>query len=81
MKLVPVEALPGKRLKHRLQDLIKEFVESDAEIVKIDFNEHDYVSAKVCRSCLGIAIKTSGYNVRAHIRGEEVYMCKIIPKD
>ena len=57
MKLIPVEAVPKRRGRHHLQDLIEEFVKSDDKVVKIDFSDHDYKSAKVCRSCLGVAAK------------------------
>lgn len=78
MKLIPVGEIPGRRGRHHLQDLIKEFVESDAKIVKIDFNDHDYKSSKVCRSCLGVAAKKSGHPIKVSIRGEEVFLSKIV---
>ncbi len=78
MKLIPVNEIPERRGQHRLQDLIKEFAESDAKIVKIDFNNHDYKSSKVCRSCLSIAAKRSGHPIKVSIRGEEVFLSKLI---
>ena len=36
MKLIPVEAVPKRRGRHHLQDLIEEFVKSDDKVVKID---------------------------------------------
>ena len=51
MKLIPVEAVPKRRGRHHLQDLIEEFVRGDDKVVQIDFSDHDYKSAKVCRSC------------------------------
>lgn len=47
MKLIPVEAVPNRRGRHHLQDLIEEFVRSDDKVVKIDFSDHDYKSEKV----------------------------------
>lgn len=76
MKLIPVESVPKRRSKHHLQDLIEEFVNGDAEIVKVDFNEHDYKSCKVCRSCLGVAAKKSGYHLRVSLRNGEVFLSK-----
>lgn len=77
MKLVPVESLPKRRSRHYLQDIIEEFVNSNADIVKVDFSDHDYKSAKVCRSCLGVAAKKSGYYIKAAIRDGEVFLRKI----
>lgn len=42
---------------HKLQDLIEEFVNGDAKIVKVDFGEDGYKSPTVCRSCLAAAIQ------------------------
>ena len=77
MKLIPVEAVPKRRGRHHLQDLIEEFVRSDAQVVKIDFSEHDYKSEKVCRSCLGVAAKHSGYPIKVSLREGVVYLSKI----
>lgn len=78
MKLIPVNEIPRRRGRHHLQDLIKEFVESDVKIVKIDFNDHDYKSSKVCRSCLGVAAKKSGHPIKVSLREGEVFLSKII---
>lgn len=77
MKLIPVESLPKRRARHHLQDLIEEFVNGDAEIVKIDFSDHDYKSSKVCRSCLGVAAKKSGHQIKVSLRDGEVYLSKL----
>ena len=71
MKLIPVEAVPKRRGRHHLQDLIEEFARSDA------FSEHDYKSEKVCRSCLGVAAKHSGYPIKVSLREGVVYLSKI----
>lgn len=76
MKLVPVGGVPKRRSKHHLQDLIEEFVTMDADVVKIDFNDHDYKSAKVCRSCMGVAAKKSGYAIKVSLRDGEVFLSK-----
>lgn len=77
MKLIPVEAVPKRRSRHHLQDLIAEFVKSDDKVVKIDFSDHDYKSAKVCRSCLGVAAKQSGYPIKVSLREGIVYLSKM----
>lgn len=48
MKLIPVDAIPKVSGYHKLQDLIEEFVNGDAKIVKVDFGEDDYKSPTVC---------------------------------
>lgn len=69
MKLIPVEAVPKRRGRHHLQDLIEEFVRGDAQ--------HDYKSEKVCRSCLGVAAKHSGHPIKVSLREGVVYLSKI----
>lgn len=76
MKLIPVESIPKRRSKHHLQDLIEEFVNGNVEIVKVDFNDHDYKSSKVCRSCLGVVAKKSGYHLKVSLRNNEVFLSK-----
>ena len=46
MKLVPTEHIPGRCAKHDLQKLIEEFINGEAKVVNVDFNEHDYSSSK-----------------------------------
>ncbi|WP_295757853.1 hypothetical protein [uncultured Oscillibacter sp.] len=77
MKLIPVEAVPKRRGRHHLQDLIEEFVKGDAEVVQIDFSDHDYKSAQVCRSCLGVATKKSGHPIKVSLREGVVYLSKM----
>lgn len=77
MKFEEVESIPKRRSKHHLQDFIEEFVNCDAKIVKIIFSEHDYKSSKVCRSCLGVAAKKSGHNIKVSLRGKDVFLSKL----
>lgn len=78
MKLIPVDAIPKVSGYHKLQDLIEEFVNGDAKIVKVDFGEDDYKSPTVCRSCLSAAIKRSKRSVKVWRRGNEVFLSKDI---
>ena len=78
MKLIPVDAIPKMGGYHKLQDLIEEFVNGDAKIVKVDFGEDDYKSPTVCRSCLAAAIKRSKRSVKVWRRGNAVFLCKDI---
>ena len=59
MKLTPVDQIPKMNGYHKLQELIEEFTNGDAKIVKVEFSETDYKSPAVCRSCLAAAIKRS----------------------
>ena len=77
MKLIPVEAVPNRRGRHHLQDLIEEFVRGDDRVVRIDFSDHDYKSAKVCRSCLGVAAKKSGHPIKVSLHENVVYLSKV----
>ena len=47
MKLIPVDRIPKMNGYHKLQDLIEEFVNGDAKIVKVDFGTEDYKSPTV----------------------------------
>lgn len=77
MKLVPVDFLPAKRRRwHNLQKLIEDFANSDDKVVRVECDESDYKSAKVCVNCLHVAIKKSHRRVKASIRGENVYLSK-----
>ena len=55
MKLTPVDQIPKMNGYHKLQELIEEFTNGDAKIVKVEFSETDYKSPAVCRSCLAAA--------------------------
>lgn len=76
MKLTPVNAVP-QRGYHRLQELIDDFVAGDADVVRVEFSETDYKSAKVARSCLGVAAMRSKHNVKVWLRGNQVFLSKV----
>lgn len=51
MKLIPVDAIPKVSGYHKLQELIEEFVNGDAKIVKVDFiKTDDRRTADHCRT-------------------------------
>lgn len=54
MKLTPVDQIPKMNGYHKLQELIEEFTNGDAKIVKVEFSETDYKSPAVCRSLSGL---------------------------
>ena len=78
MKLIPVDAIPKVNGYHKLQELIEEFVDFDAKIVKVDFGEEDYKSPAVCRSCMAAAIKRSKRSIKVWRRGNEIFLSKDI---
>lgn len=77
MKLIPVKVIPPRRSRHNLQDFLDAFMSGNDEIVKIDLNEHDYASAKVCYACMRAAVRRSRYYIRVAVRGGEVYLQKV----
>lgn len=77
LKMEKVEKVPEvSNSKKKLQQFIEDFVNGDAEVVKVHFEETDYKSADVCCSCLRIAITRSGHKIKVFKRGEDVYMAK-----
>ena len=76
MKLIPVDQIPKMNGYHKLQELIEEFTNGDAKIVKVEFSETDYKSPAICRSCLAAAIKRSKRPVKVWRRGNEIILSK-----
>ena len=74
MKLIPVDQIPKMNGYHKLQELIEEFTNGDAKIVKVEFSETDYKSPAICRSCLAAAIKRSKRPVKVWRRGNEIFL-------
>ena len=77
MKLIPVEDIPNMKGRHHLQNIIEEFANGDTKTVKVELGEHEYKSAKICYSCLGVAIKKSGHPIKAVYRNGEVFLSKV----
>lgn len=77
MNLIPVESVPQRASYHRLQDLIEEFVNGNADVVRVDFGEKDYKSPQVARQCLGVAVKRSKRNVKVWLRGNQIFLSKV----
>ncbi len=78
MKLTPVDSIPKRRAsRHNLQDFIEEFVNSNAEFVRIDLSEHDYKSYIVCANCMRVAVKRSKRPIKVFIRDGNVYLSKL----
>jgi hypothetical protein len=78
MKLTFVENMPTKRMikHHDLQELIKQFANSDHKVAKVDFTEEDYVNAKSCANSLRVTLSKSKRPITVFQRGNEVYLAK-----
>ncbi len=78
MKMIPVNEIP-RRGRHDLQNIINEFVNGNDDIVRIDYNDRDYKSAKVCYCCFWNAVTRSGFRyIKVVKRGNEVYLRRIV---
>lgn len=77
MKLVAVEQVPEVKKYHKLQEMLKQFADSNAEVVKIDFDDGEYKSLDVARNVLGVAVKNSKRPIRVMKRGNDIYLAKI----
>ena len=76
MKMTPVEKVPGKNGHYGdLQGMLKEFMAMDAKVVRLDVD--GYKSSTVEASCIGVAIRRSGYPIKSFKRGEFVYLSKV----
>ena len=70
MKLIPVDAISKVSGYHKLQDLIEEFVNGDAKIVKVDFGR----TTTNLRRSAGLVWQrpSSGQSVRSRYGGVEM---------
>lgn len=80
MKLTFVEKLPGRVVRERgkLQELIANFCESDAKVVKIEFTSKEYANHDSCYNAWTVAVKRSKRPVKVIQRNKEVYLVKIV---
>ena len=76
MKLIPVDQIPKMNGYHKLQELIEEFTNGDAKIVKVDLARPIINPPAICRSCLAAAIKRSKRPVKVWRRGNEIFLSK-----
>lgn len=77
MNLIPVEAVP-QRNYHHLQDLINEFADGEAEVVRVHLGKDEYKTVTSARSCLGVAAKRSKRNVKVWLRGNQIFLSKVV---
>lgn len=77
MKLVPVENVPKSRNYHYLEDMIKEFLDSDYDICEVDIKEHEYKHPRYCYNALWVAAKRMGVPVKVTFRNKKTYLVKV----
>lgn len=80
MKLTPVEKLPegtGKRIPYSVYKKIEEFCNGTHRVVKIEFDDGDYISAESCYNSWHRAAQRSKFPVKVYKIKNEVYMIKV----
>lgn len=76
MNIIPVDQIPKKRGYHKLQEMLEEFVKSPNDVVKVQIKEGEYKSPSSCVKSLYCAVKRSGYAIKIHMRGDDIYLEK-----
>lgn len=76
MKLTPVDQIPKMNGYHKLQELIEEFTNGDAKIVKVEFSETDYKSPAVAGLVWPRPSKRSKRPVKVWRRGNEIFLSR-----
>lgn len=80
MKLVAVTAdqVPERRRAYnKLQKMLRDFANSNHEIVLLDFAEGEYKSPITACQVISVAIKRSKRPLKVFRRGDNVYLTKI----
>ena len=78
MTLTPVEFLPKKKIHayNEVREVIKEFMDSDAKIARIDYSDREYENSFILYTSIRAAAKTLKYPVKACLRNHQVYLIK-----
>ena len=77
MKMTPVNEVPdSKRGKKKLQAMLDEFMNSGADVVRLNISSEDYSNLAVARSCIAIAVVRSGYPIKVFKRSDDIYLCR-----
>lgn len=76
MKFVPVNAIPGVRIRprHRMQGLLVEFIHMEVKSVKVEWTTMEYKDNVACYKSFHTAIKRYGMPVRVVMYNKEVYL-------
>lgn len=74
IKFVEVKEIPGSKVKKNVHAYLREFVNMNVKVVKVDFDELDYANAKSAYSSFYKASRYGGYPVTAAMRNGELYL-------
>lgn len=80
MKLTPVEKLPekmSKRAPYSVYKKIEAFCRGTHRVVKIEFDDGEYINVESCYNTWHRAAQKSKFPVRIHKIKNEVYMIKV----
>lgn len=78
MKFVAVDNIPGRRcVTQNLIEKVNAFADGEHDIVRVEY-DGDYKSTDSAYNALYKAAKRSGRAVKVVIRGNEVFLMKII---
>lgn len=79
LKVIKKEDIPAKHpSKYPLQKLLRWFLDSDGLCVEVVGVKSHYASIYVARSVLHNAIRRSHYAIRVLMRGDKLYLVKVI---
>ena len=77
MKAIAVNCIPERRNgNHRLQNFLREFVNTNTKFAKLELNVDEYASPTVARSCIGVAVVRGGHPVKVKLRGNDIYLVR-----
>lgn len=74
---IPEVIREESRPRHDLQDLLSKFVDGNDDIVVVKFTKSDYKNSKTAHCAIWLAVKKSGYNIKVHKRGDDIYLEKM----
>lgn len=81
IKITPVDELPevcGRRRQKNIAKYVKQFMDMDADVARIDFDSADYLNAGACASAFFSACtRWAKGKVIVQMRNDQVYLVKI----
>ena len=76
-KKVNREDIQVPRVNMRLQSMIEEFMDSDADVVEVIFSEREYKSSNTCCAAWRCAIARSKRRLKVCQRNGHIYLEKL----
>ena len=77
MTLTVVKEVPKRaRKKTLIGGYLDEFMRMNVKVVKVDFNEKEYKSAKNCQAAFLNACKRGAYPIKVQIINDKVYLIR-----